>query len=497
MTTCHRPCTSLRRVGRSTCLTRKLPRLRSEWGSLYPYLMGEDRPLRRPKSDVVPTVSRCLPDGTLIELLYYPEEAKTAFAVWRGSTWTIESHIDTGGELLVPFSPKNNIIKNEVVLLPTEPNEFGSKGDLLRDIRQFIHRYLDVAPGFEDTVAHYVLLTWVYDAFNEVPYLRFQGDFGTGKTRALLVIGSICCRAFFASGASTVSPIFHILDAFRGTLIFDEADFRFSDEKSQIVKILNNGNVRGMPVLRTMQDQRREFNPRAFHVFGPKVVATRGAYDDRALESRFLTEVMGRAPLRADIPINLPAAMKSEALALRNKLLLYRFHTRAELHAEHNGFVAHLAPRLNQVLTPLLSIIENPEAREALVGFARAAYDGIVAERGLSTEAQLLEVVRELAATGEAQPIAIGDIANRFAERFGTEYTRPITPRWVGAILRRCLHLSPHKSHGRYVLSVSDAAVLAALYGRYGLSLHAEEAIEAGEADGIGGGHGDVGTKPG
>jgi hypothetical protein len=36
----------------------------------------------------------------------------------------------------------------------------------------------------------------------------------------------------------------HTLDAFRGTLIFDEADFRFSDERSEIVKILNNGNVR-------------------------------------------------------------------------------------------------------------------------------------------------------------------------------------------------------------------------------------------------------------
>ena len=29
--------------------------------------------------------------------------------------------------------------------------------------------------------------------------------------------------------ASTVSPIFHILDAFGGTLVLDEADFRFSD----------------------------------------------------------------------------------------------------------------------------------------------------------------------------------------------------------------------------------------------------------------------------
>jgi hypothetical protein len=71
--------------------------------------------------------------------------------------------------------------------------------------------------------------------------------YGSGKTRALLVLGSLCYKSFFASGASTVSPIFHTLDAFRGTLIFDEADFRFSDERAEVVKILNNGNVSGLP----------------------------------------------------------------------------------------------------------------------------------------------------------------------------------------------------------------------------------------------------------
>ena len=44
-------------------------------------------------------------------------------------------------------------------------------------------------------------------------------------------------------------------------------------------------------MLRTMMNRQREFNPRAFQVFGPKIVATPGSYDDRGLESRFLTEV--------------------------------------------------------------------------------------------------------------------------------------------------------------------------------------------------------------
>lgn len=436
-------------------------------------------------------MSRVFSDGTMIELLYRASETKTAFAVWRDERWTIENEIEIGGERLVPFSPRNNIIKNEVVLLPSEPQEYGSKAELLAEIRAFLHRYLDVAPAFEQIAAHYVLFTWVYDAFNEVPYIRFQGDFGTGKTRALLVLGSICCRPFFASGASTVSPVFHILDAFRGTLVLDEADFRFSDEKAEIVKILNNGNVSGMPVLRTMQNHRREFNPQAFQVFGPKVVAMRGAYGDRALESRFLTEVMGNAPLRADIPLNLTGTMREEALALRNKLLLYRFRSRNGLSFTSDSRIDGVSPRINQILLPLLEIVDDPDVRRALIGFARTAHEGIIAERGLTIEAQLLDVIRELLESKPATMLPIGDIKARFVARFGAEHTRPITPRWIGGLLRRRLHLAPYKSHGRYVLPVFDKAQLAVLYSRYGIS--DEHSSERGGAN-VEGGGGDEGT---
>ena len=444
------------------------------------------------KNDPTPAVSRALSDGTLIELLYQAGEGKTAFAICHDGEVTIESEFVAGGERFAPFSPRNNLIKHEVVLLPSEPEEFGSKAELLEEIRAYLHRYLDVSPEFENIAAHYAMFTWVYDAFNEVPYIRFQGDFGTGKTRALLVLGSICCRAFLASGASTVSPVFHILDAFRGSLVLDEADFRFSDEKAQIVKILNNGNVSGMPVLRTMQNRNRELDPRAFQVFGPKVVAMRGSYGDRALESRFLTEIMGNAPLRPDIPLSLTGRMRKEGLALRNKLLLFRFRHRNRLRAASAAQIQGVAPRITQILLPLLAIADDPDTRRALAGFARGAHRSIVADRGFSSEAQLLDVIRELAAAGPAVTLPIADIRTRFAERFGAEYTRPITPRWIGALLRRRLHLAPYKSHGRYVLPIFDKTQFAVLYARYGIC--------AEEGDGHGapetGGDGEVGIVP-
>jgi len=321
----------------------------------------------------IPTTSQCLPDGSLIELLYDPIRRETALARWQDGKASIHTELTVGRERLIPFSPHNNIIKHNVVLLPSEPAEYGTKDDLVEAIRRYLHRYLDVSPAFEDVAANYILFSWVYDAFNEVPYIRFQGDYGTGKTRALLVVGSVCYKPFFASGASTVSPIFHILDAFRGTLILDEADFRFSDEKAEIVKVLNNGNVDGMPVLRTMMNRQREFNPQAFRVFGPKVVGMRKAYADQALESRFLTEVMSHTALRADIPINLPNAMKEEAQRLRNQLLLFRFRNRHAVGIRSDALASGLAPRGRQILLPLLSIVDDERIRSTMIAFAATA----------------------------------------------------------------------------------------------------------------------------
>jgi hypothetical protein len=430
-----------------------------------------DTQKEKPTRKTIPAVSRCLSDGTLVELVYHPERRQTLFALYSAGRWTLQPHVDLDNVRLIPFSPDNNLIKNDAVLLSSEPQIYGSEGRLLSNIREFIHRYVDLSATFEKVATYYVILSWLYDAFNELPYLRLRGDFGTGKTRTLLVLGSICYKPFFASGASTVSPIFHTLDAFRGTLIFDEADFRFSDERAEIVKILNNGNVRGLPVLRTMMNRQREFNPQAFQVFGPKIVATRGRYEDKGLESRFITEEMGSRPLRSEIPINLPDEFREEARELRNKLLLFRFHRRFEVKIDATLADPRLEPRLNQILLPLLGVISDPALRAELHSAALDAQANLVAERGLLVEAQVLEILAEEMATSDRTVVPVADVTVGLIERYGADYARPITNRWIGGILRKRLNLQTYKSHGVYVVPMTERTKVELLCSRYGVSV--------------------------
>ncbi len=281
------------------------------------------------------------------------QEGATALIMCRNGETTEHKSVTVDGQEYVPYSPANNLLTHRVIVLPSDVAEYGTEAELLTGVRTFIHKYVDLSPDFEEIAAHYVLMTWGYDLFNEVPYLRVRGEYGSGKSRFLLTVGSLCLKPIFASGASTVSPIFRLIDQIGGTLVVDEADFWASDERAEIVKILNNGNARGFPVLRSEVTPQKEFNPRAFNIFGPKLVATRHPFEDAALESRCLTEVLRRSrPLRPEIPISLPRSFEDEAEQLRNKLLQYRFRRFATPLEPLMNDEAGLDPRRAQILAP-------------------------------------------------------------------------------------------------------------------------------------------------
>jgi hypothetical protein len=427
--------------------------------------------MRGGKAVAKPTrvVSVVLADGTMVECIQEGADAPTQLAIGRGGEISISSEWLHDDVRHVPVPAAHNLIKHRAIKLPGSPQHYESVAELFSEIEQYVTRYLALSSAFLKIAASYVLLSWVYDAFNELPYLRFRGDYGSGKTRALIVFGSIVYKGFFASGASTVSPIFHTLDMFKGTLIFDEADFRFTDEKAELVKILNNGNVRGFSVLRTKVTAAREFEPRAFSVYGPKIVGMRGSYEDRALESRFLTEEMSGRSMRADIPISLPESHEAEARVLRSKLLMYRMRERSSTCIDPALADPALEPRMNQILLPLLSIAPDEEVRDAIRSYASQVQQGVVSDRAGSTEGQLLSVIAASVAGAERSILPLQEIVTAFTVRFGNEYDRPITSRFLGGVLRNRLGLSMYKTNGNVAVSLKDRSRLVALFARYGV----------------------------
>src|SRR6266481_4950121 len=120
----------------------------------------------------IPAVSAILGDGTILETVADPEAKRTSFVLAKDGEWRSADSVPIDSSTrLVPYSARNNLLAHEVVLLPSEPEEYGSEEALLLEIESFIHRYVDVSPLFEKIASYYVLLTWVYDDFNELPVI--------------------------------------------------------------------------------------------------------------------------------------------------------------------------------------------------------------------------------------------------------------------------------------------------------------------------------------
>lgn len=211
--------------------------------------------------------------------------------------------------------------------------------------------------------------------------------------------------------------IFRLLDVTRGTLVYDEADFNKSDESNLMTKLLNVGHEQGASILRCESSSSHEWDPTAFNVFGPKLIATRQMFDDAALESRCLTERMDGL-YREGIPYNLPDSFRCEANAIRNKLLLYRFRKYYEIHSTEplpNKSTVH--PRLQQIIQPLIAVADNDSVVADLLSLVENQDSRLIGERQDSRAAIVLEAILNLVLDHADEPLSYGLILEEICKR--------------------------------------------------------------------------------
>lgn len=413
---------------------------------------NETQPKKDKKDEKPILKSTIFTEDALYEMIYDRILNKTSYIKIdrRGQMEFFIEEVEIDGRKYQPYPPIYNLVEKGVILFPSLTCPYENEEEILIEIRAFIHKYLDITEIYEQIATYYVLFTWMYDKFNEVPYLRTIGDFGSGKSRFLQAIGILCYKPIFTGGATTPSPIFRIVNEAKGTLIIDEADFKFSDMTSEIVKILNTGYQKGMPVLRS--EGKGTFEVKAYDVFCPKIVATRETFADKALESRFLVEEMGIGKLRADIPRTLKDDFYKDAELIRNKLLMWRmknYFTPVEYREE---LIEGIHPRLNQIVIPLLSIIKDDKIRDRLKGFI-VEYNGeLTADRGLSWESDIVFAIFKLEHEMMGHEVTVKEIAKSVNDQIDDSEDN-LTARKVGWYLRKRLQLKPYRRNRGYVLS--------------------------------------------
>lgn len=408
-----------------------------------------------------------LSDGRLAEMIFDPNKNPTKQFLVYDLVKDEANEEETVTSSNIPYIPlQSSLIEQKVVLLPSDYAEYGTTAELIQDIKEFIHKYVSLPPLCESISTYYVLLSWVFDNFSVLPYLRVLGEPGCGKSRFLVVIGSVIYKGMFCSGAVTSSPIFRLIEKVGGSFILDEADIKDSDLWAEIIKILNNGYMRGFPVLRSESDG-KQWNVKAYEVYSPKLIATRRRFKDAALESRMLTFEMDDAP-RKDIPLILPKSFEQEALNLRNKLLLWRFRNYGKINPSSKLNLSGIEPRLQQILIPILSLVDDEQLLIEFETFIRQYQSQIIADRSMESAAAMLQAILTL--RQQDTDLTMKNIAEEMNNDIDTEAgENKLSARRVGGINKTYLRLKTHLSSGRYEIEW-DTEKIEKLCNRYGIT---------------------------
>ena len=341
--------------------------------------------------------------GWLVEYMYDPEDGQPCLA-WRDPSGNIGVgySVVIEGKKYAAMPPTETIMKGGIQLASKLGTRKETK-ELANLIELFIKRiFLLVNPLFAKIISYYVLLTWVYDSFPAIPYLRATGEPGSGKSELMKRIGMICYRTISSNGASSMSSLFRMVEKYKGTVLMDEMDLKDSGASADVVKFLTEGSMEDGPIFRTEKvniDGVEDFQETMFQTYCPKLICMQGDFFDKAVGTRCITfpvqpresyelKEAGISPWRTK-------QMKAEALAIRNMLLHWRLVTWQSQREMNPDFInVNITARLNQITVPIQMIAENDEElRKEINTFMNEYHQYLIQDKMMSIEARIIEAL--------------------------------------------------------------------------------------------------------
>ncbi len=383
-------------------------------------------------------------DGKKYQSVLLPDQTTKFCYLEKDQINYIES-LDVKGDTIYPINGDSPLITHKTVLLPGEPIQYSEFNELLYSVLSFIHKYVDIDKDFEIVCAYYVILAWIYEQFNTLPYLRVIGQYSSGKTRWLQTIGSLCYHPIFMSGATSSASLFRMINDLEGTVVYDEADFEYqTDMRSTFTKIMNSGYSKGFPIHKT--EGENTYSVKTYNVFGPKIVASRERFRDKALESRFIARVLTNKEPRPDILTDLNEEFYAEASDIRSRLLMFRLKYQPAISENQIVHIKNIPMRFNQIMKPLVSLMNNVDHICSLKSVVIDHYRQVQNQESDSLESKIFNIIYTDFMKNGINIIYISDICSIINK--DELFKDSTNPKLIGSCLRNKLSIEPRKGTG-------------------------------------------------
>lgn len=324
--------------------------------------------------------------------------------------------------------------------LPTEPESYGNTEELWNEIKQCIHKHVDLPePESYTVLTAWTFASWLLEKWQIAPYLFFFGTFATGKTRALEVLSRLCQRgwlALYISAASLYRPV----EAWQPTLFLDEAEVY--GKRNEILGLLNGSYRRGQYVCRQRETENEGYETEFFDCFSFKAIAGTRTLA-KTLKSRCIIFHTTHATRKIKFFVD-----EERCTELRNKLLQWRFDTlltEDTEDSEGNREASRLEELVKQIgsqrevelFYPLIAVAPTQEIKKELIRYAKASSTRKLEELSLSAEATCLSAILQAKAEGLMKngKILISDVTLKvnenleIAEQWKERYTSSLCTR--------------------------------------------------------------------
>jgi len=299
-----------------------------------------------------------------------------------------------GDTIIVARPPRSYPYRPYVV------NDFEARSrlELIDLIHREVERFIDAEPEEKATFTAFVLLSYVQEFFDALPYLYLVGDNESGKSHLLNLMAELCYRPL-AGVSHTAADLYSYLEDDGLPLTIIEDEFQGSEKDTEKMKIYKSGYKKGARVARvvTYEGGRRVDY---FNSYGLKIVAAEKLIENKGFIQRCIVIEMVEGYPEKD---HYDAEDYSRFARLRSELLKWRMRVLAGHESLPKVEADWLRGRDRELYLPLLTMLHGSPIYHALEGFLRQKAEEKRREREGSLEAAICRAVVKLLVDGTSE----------------------------------------------------------------------------------------------
>jgi hypothetical protein len=253
---------------------------------------------------------RKLPDGTLLEMIENPNDAKkSVLAASTNGQVQCAKKFKFGNKVFLPLPRDTSIVRH--VRLATGFESLESAQDLRSHIMKFIQLTVELSMEQLILLSAFIIATWLIEELPVAPCVAFIGPPGSGKTKALRMLNLVCRRSLLTTDI-TPSALYEICDQMTPTLLIDET--ATVDNPRQLLHISRSGTSHGIVAVRKNG---------TYKLYGARGFSWLKLPNDAALNSRCVHIFMTSCTRTDLLPLSDPRVMRMAEM-LQRKLLRFR-----------------------------------------------------------------------------------------------------------------------------------------------------------------------------